>query len=184
MATDPLERVATISSESTLKEDSPLRFERVRLPGRKPAPLSRLIIGFGHWLTNDEGVFALRILTATMIISVLAVTNRTPGFFYREKGLWGLIMAQSGMAAQSADFIFGFVSRLIATVVGGVIGMVAWYIGSGSGSGNPYGLSAVTAVVSLLVMAVRLWTRPRHMGAVVMGSSTAVLLVGYGFLDT
>lgn len=184
MAMDPLERVATISSESTLKKDSPLRFERVRLPGRKRAPLSRVIIGFGQWLTNDEGVFALRILAATMIISVLAVTNRTAGFFYREKGLWGLIMAQSGMAVQFADFTFGFVSRLIVTVVGGVVGMIAWYVGSGSGSGNPYGLSAVMAVVSVLVMAVRLWTPPRHMGAVVMGSSTAVLVVGYGYLDT
>jgi hypothetical protein len=99
---------------------------RVHKPTRKRNKISSIILGFGHWLSNDEGVFALRILIATLAAAISAVCTPSAGFFYREKGLWALIMSQTGTAFFSADFNFAFTTRILGTVTGGVLGMLGW----------------------------------------------------------
>ena len=77
------------------------------------------------------------------------------------RGLWALIMvglsflpdaassfadrqAQTGMGVYTGEQIGSFFLRMSGTVLGLVIGMVAWYIGAGRGPGNPYGVAAST----------------------------------------
>jgi len=98
----------------------------VQKPTVKRGILSRIILGFGHWLGNDEGLFAFRLLLATVAAAVPAVCVTSSGFYYREKGLWALIMAQTGTASFSAEFSFGVVARVSGTVAGGVLGMLGW----------------------------------------------------------
>ena len=101
-------------------------FQRVQRPKIKRSLISRIVLGFGHWLSDDEGVFAFRVLLATIAAAVPAVCMSSSGFYYREKGLWALIMAQTGTASFSAEFNFGFVARTLGTVGGGVLGMLGW----------------------------------------------------------
>lgn len=101
-------------------------FKRVHKPKRKRNKISGFILGFGHWLSNDEGIFALRVLIATLAAAVPAVCTTSAGFYYREKGLWALIMAQTGTASFSAEFNFAFITRIFGTVAGGVLGMLGW----------------------------------------------------------
>jgi hypothetical protein len=58
------------------------------------------------------------------------------------------------------------------------------YIGSGNGIGNPYGLGAVLAVSSVILMWFRLYTPPRLLQAVMIGGSTFTLVIGYSYTDT
>ena len=101
-------------------------FQRTHTPNRKRGLVPRAILRIGHWLSNDEGIFAFRVLLATIAAAVPAVCSTSAGFFYREKGLWALIMAQTGTAMFSAEFNFAVITRVFGTVAGGVIGMVGW----------------------------------------------------------
>lgn len=58
------------------------------------------------------------------------------------------------------------------------------YIGSGHGPGNPYGLAAVFVPVSVVLMYLRLYSPPQLMQAVMIGGSTCILVIGYGYIDT
>ncbi|KAG9532556.1 hypothetical protein KCU93_g1112, partial [Aureobasidium melanogenum] len=142
-------------------------FRRFHKPARKRNMISSIILGFGSWLTG-----------------IPAVCTTSAGFFYREKGLWALIMAQTGAATFSAEFNFAFITRIFGTITGGVIGMLGWYVGSGHGPGNPYGLAAVFVPVSVVLMYLRLYSPPQLMQAVMIGGSTCILVIGYGYIDT
>ncbi|KAJ5794615.1 Brefeldin A sensitivity protein-related protein [Penicillium paradoxum] len=144
----------------------------------------RAIIGTYHWFINAEGLYAMRMVAVTIALSIPAAIPATAGFYYREKGLWALIMGQTTLVIYMADFTFSLLSRAAGTIVGGLLGLVAWYIGSGRGPGNPYGLAAIMAVVIILLMWGRLFASPAMLQATIMAGATCILVVGYSFEDT
>ncbi|KAJ5958666.1 Brefeldin A sensitivity protein-related protein [Penicillium vulpinum] len=146
--------------------------------------ISRAIIGTYHWFINPEGLYALRMVVVTIALSIPAAIPSSAGFYYREKGLWALIMGQTTLVIYMADFTFSFICRAIGTVFGGVLGLVAWYIGSGNGKGNPYGLAAVMAVVLPMLMWGRIFAPPAMLQAMIMAGATCILVVGYSYDDT
>ncbi|KAJ5272600.1 hypothetical protein N7478_007725 [Penicillium angulare] len=151
---------------------------------KKRSGLGRAIIGTYHWLINADGLYALRMVAVTVALAIPAVLPATAGFYFREKGLWALIMGQTTVVIYMSDFTLSLASRAIGTIVGGVTGLVAWYIGSGDGQGNPYGLAAVMAVVILLLMWGRLFLPVALIQATMMGGATCILVVGYSYDDT
>ncbi|KAL4971551.1 hypothetical protein BDW66DRAFT_155552 [Aspergillus desertorum] len=152
--------------------------------GYRPRARNRAILGIYHWLTCDEGLFALRMVVVTIAVSIAAVLPNTAGFFYRERGLWALIMAQTGLLVYMADFPFAVLARVIGTIAGGVLGLVAWYIGSGHEPGNSYGLSAVMAVLLVVFLWMRLYLPPAFLQGGIMSAATFLLLVAYSYADT
>ncbi|GAB0133087.1 hypothetical protein EsDP_00001503 [Epichloe bromicola] len=151
-----------------------------RAPERKGIA-TRAVVNTYKWLFNPGGVYALRMVVVTIALSIPALLPSTAGFFYREKGIWAVIMAQTCLLMYMADFTFSLVSRGLGTVIGGVLGMVAWYAGSGSGSGNPYGVGATTAVVSVILMWWRLYLPLAFFQASVMTAATFVLIIGFSW---
>lgn len=144
----------------------------------------RAIIGTYHWFINPEGLYAMRMVAVTIALAIPAAIPHTAGFYYREKGLWALIMGQTTLVIYMADFTFSLICRAIGTIVGGLLGLVAWYIGSGHGAGNPYGLAAITAVVLTILMWGRIFAPPAMLQAVIMAGATCILVIGYSFEDT
>lgn len=151
---------------------------------RRRSGLGKLILNTYHWFISAEGMYALRMVIVTIVLGIPAVIPTSAGFYYRAKGIWGLIMAQTTMLVYMADFTFSVVCRTIGTVIGGVLGLVAWYIGSGHGPGNPYGLAAITAAVIVIMMWARLFFSPALLQATIMSSATFVLTIGYSYDDT
>ncbi|CEL03559.1 hypothetical protein ASPCAL04712 [Aspergillus calidoustus] len=147
-------------------------------------PVGKAILGVYHWFTCDNGLYALRMVVVTLAISILAVLPNTAGFFYRERGLWGLIMAQTGLLVYMADFTFSVFSRLVGTIVGGLFGLLAWYIGSGGGPGNPYGLSAIMAAMLVIFLWIRLYLPPNLLQGGILAAATFLLVVAYSYVDT
>ena len=177
-ATEPVPKL----DKATIAEMNARLTTTIR-PVKKRSAVSNIILGTAHWLSNDDGIFAMRVVVSTLAVGVIAVNRTTAGFFYREKGLWALIMAQTGLVLGFADFTYGLVTRIAGTVCGGIIGMVGWYIGSGLGHGNPYGLAAVMAVLGSLLMYFRLFAPPQHTTTVILAGATIVLVIGYGYID-
>lgn len=151
---------------------------------KRRSGMGRLILGTYHWVINAEGMYALRMVAVTIALAIPAVIPSSAGFYYREKGLWALIMGQTTVVVYMSDFTLSFVSRGVGTVVGGVAGLVAWYIGSGHGSGNPYGLAAIMALVIVLLMWGRIFAPLALLQATIMGGATCILVIGYSYDDT
>ncbi|OJJ71952.1 hypothetical protein ASPBRDRAFT_43333 [Aspergillus brasiliensis CBS 101740] len=147
-------------------------------------PLSRAILGTYHWFTCDEGLYALRMVVVTIALGIPGVIPHSAGFYYRSKGLWALIMGQTGLLVYMADFTFSVIARVIGTVIGGVLGLLAWYIGSANGPGNPYGLSAITAAILVILVWIRLYLPPALMQGGIIGGATFLLVIAYSYDDT
>jgi hypothetical protein len=152
--------------------------------GRERNTAGKVVSSLSHWLGDTEGLYAFRVVVVTIALGVPAVIPSSAGFYYRERGLWALIMAQLSLLPYSADFVYGLVLRVVGTVLGGLVGTVCWYIGSGNGNGNPYGFAVVMAVVIPFLMWGRLFGSPAMLQAVLAMASTLYLVVSYSWVDT
>lgn len=155
-----------------------------RQGGRQRSKISGIAVAVSHWFGSTEGLFALRLLVVTMGLAVIAVNRNTAGFFYREKGLWALIMAQTGLTPYTADFMYGVGLRLGGTIIGAVVGLAAWYIGAGNGPGNPYGIAAIMVPIIVVLMWMRLFANPAFMQGIILTTATVYLVVAYSWVDT
>ena len=152
--------------------------------GKRRSGLGKAILGTYHWLISAEGMYALRMVVVTVALGIPAVIPSSAGFYFREKGLWGLIMGQTAIVVYMTDFTFSAICRTVGTVIGGVMGLVAWYIGSGNGPGNPYGLAAIMLAAIVILMWARLFFPPALLQASIISAATCVLVVGYSYDDT
>ncbi|KAG6818619.1 hypothetical protein H0H93_003420 [Arthromyces matolae] len=107
----------------------------------------------------------------------------TAFFAYDNRFVWGIIMGQVTIARFRGDTTFGLVARTLATFLGGVLGMVMWYISCGSGRGNAYGLAAVCAVCFPMLFFARLYWPGPPMTIIVL-CVTCILVIGYSYQDT
>ncbi|KAF4450447.1 hypothetical protein F53441_6446 [Fusarium austroafricanum] len=151
---------------------------------RKRSKSSLIFLSLINFFTDVEGLHALRALVLTIALAVPAVIPSSAGFYYREKGLWALIMAQMALEPYMSDFNSGILIRTLGTVAGGVLGLLCWYIGSANGPGNPYGLAAIMAVAIVGMMWWRLFAPPEHMAAGIMLTSTMYMVMSYSWVDT
>lgn len=181
----PFDRAAQGISEAQRFANAQVRLESTRSShGRQRTRASYALLAVINWLANDEGVHALCTLVVTIGLAIPAVFKTFAGFYYREKGFWALIMAQMALVPYTSDFVSGLLVRAPGTVTGGVIGLVCWYIGAGSGPGNPYGLAAVMAVAIVALMCWRLVAPPDQVQAPIMMASTVYLVVSYSWMET
>ncbi|KID80300.1 uncharacterized protein G6M90_00g010820 [Metarhizium brunneum] len=148
---------------------------------RKKSAATRVIAATFRWLFDPAGMYALRMVVVTVATAIPSAIPSSAGFFYREKGIWGVISAQTCLLPYMADFTFSVVSRGLGTVLGGVMAMVAWYIGSGSGIGNPYGLAAISALMILILIWWRIFLPPAFAQAAIMTGATYALIVGFSY---
>lgn len=155
--------------------------QRSYIVTKRRSLIARAVAATYDWLFNPGGMFALRIVLVTVVTAIPASIPSSAGFFYREKGIWGVIAAQTCMMVYMADLTYSVVCRAIGTVVGGIMGMVAWYIGSGSGIGNPYGLSAISALMVAILIWWRIFLPPAFAQASIMAGVTYALVIGFSY---
>lgn len=186
-------RISTVASNARLPKESVdpnAKSAQAELAAMK-TPNSRKRSGRGHfvlnttrWLGSAEGIYGLRMVIVSLALSIPAIVPSTAGFFYREKGMWAVIMAQLALVPYTADLVYGIIVRAVGTIIGGIVGMAAWYIGAGNGRGNPYGEAAIMAVVIVIFMWWRLFSSPALMPAGLMMAVTAYLVQAYSWIDT
>ncbi|GAC95013.1 hypothetical protein PHSY_002588 [Pseudozyma hubeiensis SY62] len=146
--------------------------------------IGRGIAATYHFVTGSTGIYALRMCIASFAIWITFVIPHSAGFVYQHRGIWALIMAQTAAALSGGEMIFTFAARIIGTVIGLLYGAVLWYISTGKGHGNPYGLAATMAVGFVPLVFVRIWAPKMLLLPAIMTGVSVVLIVGYSWIDT
>ncbi|KAJ7595105.1 hypothetical protein C8J56DRAFT_1013068 [Mycena floridula] len=138
---------------------------------------------FYSWSKTAEATFVIKYAAISLALWVPAVHPRSANFYYVEKGVWALIMAQTTMTVYAADQIFNLFTRLIATVIGLILGLVGWYMGNGHGNGNPYGAAAAAAAMLVPLVFVRVFAPPKFLAGIILCCATFALIMGYSWVD-
>ncbi|KAL9937758.1 hypothetical protein V8E36_003303 [Tilletia maclaganii] len=184
---------ADVPKQVAKKKDSrkSSRTKRVYAPDPDALPptnaLQRFIRGLASaydTACSPDGVFALRYAIVSFALWIPAVIPSSAGFYYRNRGLWALIMGQTGLTTTTGEAVFQIVGRVGGTVVGALGGMVVWYISAGSGRGNAIGLGAVMGVVLIPLTFLRAFVPITLLIPTMLSSVTLVLIVGYSWIDT
>ena len=118
--------------------------------------IGRVIVGAYKLVVRPDIFFAIKAGIVTVLVASMAWSKSTAAFWYENRGIWVVIMCALNISQYTADTIFGFVMRISGTFCGAVLGMAIWYIGSGSGSGNPYALLAILGVVLPFIVFIRI----------------------------
>lgn len=140
------------------------------------------IYSFHEQLTSPYGVYAFKYATLSVCLWLPAVFSSTARFYYGNRGVWAIIMGQAGLSVFAGEQLTNIFARVLATCGGLIIGILAWYISSGNGVGNPYGIGVVMGILFVPLMMFRLW-HPRIVASIVC-SVTIVLIVGYSYVNT
>ncbi|OCF42538.1 hypothetical protein I317_03654 [Kwoniella heveanensis CBS 569] len=127
-------------------------------------------------------MFALKAAILGALTSLPNFIASSASFYYFNRGIWCTIMAQFTLAVFSGDTGVAWLVRVVASFWGALFGMVTWYIGCGSGKGNPYGLAAVCAVTFPIAIFYRVHF-PGPVLTAVMTPVTFGLVIGYSYFN-
>ncbi|KAK4049887.1 hypothetical protein OIO90_005276 [Microbotryomycetes sp. JL221] len=162
----------------------PEAFVAARNPDFRPPTRRSQIIGIQLYsimtfFSRADFLFALKAAIILALISMPAYFRSTAWFFYREKGVWVVIMAALSLTQYVADTGYAVIVRLIGTLVGGTIGLLLWSIAAQDGTGNPYALAAVMAVAFPPIFFYRIhYTPPIE---AILPTVTIALVIGYSW---
>lgn len=135
------------------------------------------------WTKTPEALFIFRYVFLSIALWVPAVVKRTAHFYYVQKGLWALIMAQTTLTIYAGDQLYNYFIRLIGTFVGLILGVLVWYIGNAHGRGNAYGTAAGVGVFLVPLMFIRLFAPPQYLPGILLMLATFALIIGYSWID-
>ncbi|KAF8885154.1 hypothetical protein BD779DRAFT_1611982 [Infundibulicybe gibba] len=129
-------------------------------------------------LGGGNSLFALKAGILTILLCLPSLLKSTASFAYKNRFIWAIFMGQLTLARFRGDTAFGLTARILSTFLGGVVGMVMWYISAGSGAGNAFGLAAVCAVCFPFFFYARLyWPGPPMTNLVFFTTAILVAVV-------
>ncbi|WVQ74377.1 hypothetical protein IAR50_003978 [Cryptococcus sp. DSM 104548] len=168
-------------------EDELLGEAKTRNPEYKPfdSPWLNLVARAVKVLDVFESRSSMFAVKAAMLGALTTLPNfiaSSASFYYFNRGVWCTIMAQLTLAVYSGDTATAWLSRVVASFWGCVLGMVIWYISSGHGQGNPYGVAAACAVVFPVAAFFRVHF-PGPVLTAVMLPVTMGLVIGYSYYN-
>ncbi len=77
---------------------------------------SRRIRTFWGWQTSPQGLFALKYSLVSIALWIPAICPSSAYFVYTNRGLWALIMCQTGLGVYAGEQIGAFVLRMSGTL--------------------------------------------------------------------
>ncbi|KAI0874439.1 hypothetical protein GGS24DRAFT_346831 [Hypoxylon argillaceum] len=80
------------------------------------------------FFSSEESAFGFRCACATLTIGIVAFLEQTHVFFQEQRLVWAMIIIAIGMTQTSGQSIFGFLCRIIGTLVAVVFTLINWYI--------------------------------------------------------
>ncbi|UZJ53579.1 hypothetical protein CBS101457_002899 [Exobasidium rhododendri] len=177
-----------IDSQTALEERAgrPQRRNPDALPPTKALHhFGRFISSCYHFFWSPASVYGIRFAVVSFAVWLPSVLPSSAYFVYLNRGLWALIMCQTGMAMTGGELVFSLTGRLAGTLTGLVLGMLYWYMSCGlAADGNAYGLAAVCAFGFLPIVFLRIFAPPALMLPAIMTGVTTALCVGYSWINT
>jgi hypothetical protein len=96
---------------------------------------SMALRAISHVIKSDQSTFGFRVSAASFSVGILAYLHQTQDFFIRQRCIWAMIVIVIGMSPTSGQTMFGFVARIIATVISLILSLIVWYIADGKTAG-------------------------------------------------
>jgi len=127
--------------------------------------------------------FAIKAGIFAALLSLPAFLPSSANFALRYRYIWAIVLGQTTLSRFRGDTIFGLIARIMSTFFGGIVGMLVWYISTGKGSGNAFGLAAITAAVFPLFAFLRIYF-PGPPIIPIFFILTAQLVIGYSWQDS
>ncbi|CAN6603030.1 hypothetical protein TRVA0_002S02058 [Trichomonascus vanleenenianus] len=146
--------------------------------------IGRLVSRSYHLSQDKAFMIALRTGIFTALTAFPAFFRTTAGWYYGNRLVWLTIMCAMCTFQYLGDTLYAFLCDGSYTFTACVLGLVTWYIGSGSGPGNPYGMAAVTGVVSVFVIYYRHFSIHLIPLPAIIFCVTWVLVIGTSWEDT
>ncbi|KIY67696.1 hypothetical protein CYLTODRAFT_483276 [Cylindrobasidium torrendii FP15055 ss-10] len=173
------------TGEDVVDEDDNYRRDPdARAPKNLFQKLIHVFFMIYKWTRTAEFVFAVKYVVVTIALWIPCVVSATARFYYAEKCIWALIMAQTMINLYAADHIFNLLTRFVGTIVGCGLALAIWYLGNvGLRAGNPYGSAVVLAAFLPPIMFVRLYAPVKYLQGTVLGGATIALILGYSWID-
>ncbi|KAI0041578.1 hypothetical protein FA95DRAFT_677065 [Auriscalpium vulgare] len=135
------------------------------------------------WTKTAEALFVFRYVLISILMWMPAAFRTSAPFFYRQKGVWALIMAQTTVTIYTGDQLYNYIIRLTGTALGLGYGLLIWYVGNGNGDGSPYGQAASVAVFAVPLQFIRLFAPPQYLQGVILFNATVALINGFSWID-
>ena len=129
-------------------------------------------------LQSSESNYGFRAAVAAISIGILAFIFQTRTFFLQERGTWALIMTAIGMDTHAGRGIFGFVCRILGTVVAMIASLLIWYIGY-----RQPGAIIPVFYIFLLFCTWFLLKNPTLTMVAIISMVTTILILGYALQD-
>ncbi|GAA6054812.1 hypothetical protein NBRC10513_007431 [Rhodotorula toruloides] len=131
--------------------------------------------------TRRDVLFGIKSAILLGLCSLPAMFPGSAWFFYRQRGIWVLIMICLTSNQFLGDVFFGYVVRVWGTLVGAALGLLLWSIAAQKGVGNPFAVGAVCAVAFPFIFFYRVHMQPPM--TAILPSVTAMLVIGYSWQD-
>ncbi|KAI5964706.1 uncharacterized protein KGF55_001775 [Candida pseudojiufengensis] len=141
------------------------------------------ILKFIKFLLSDKLWFWIRAGGLICIGAIPYFVRTTAHWYYGRRMVWLVIMIAVSISETSGQTIYVFVSKLVYTFSGCLLGLVGWYISCGNGHGNYYGFGAVTAVLYLYLIFFRHFSIHQTLLPQILFGVTTVLVLGTSWLD-
>ncbi|KAJ5216746.1 uncharacterized protein N7469_011611 [Penicillium citrinum] len=178
-------RSGQTSSESRQSSLNPANIHHTDLQTRYPDPEhlppaniwekgSAVLRKIAHALKSDQSTFGFRVAAASFSVGILAYLHQTQDFFIRQRCIWAMIVIVIGMNPTSGQTMFGFVARILATVVSLVLSLIVWYIVDGKTAGVIVFLYLANVFEYYFYVKV-----PQYFGASVISIVTLNVIIGY-----
>lgn len=138
---------------------------------------------FLHTVYKGNSLFMIKVAATTVLVALPSILRSSAAWAYQNKAIWVIIMSQLCSARHRGEVLFGFFSRVIATFLGAIGGLIIWYIASGSGVANPFAMAVVTAIAFPIVMMGRIHFPGPPITSIIT-CVTVALIVGYSWMDS
>ncbi|KAJ5375976.1 hypothetical protein N7509_012862 [Penicillium cosmopolitanum] len=135
---------------------------------------SAILRVISHALKSDESTFGFRVAAASFSVGILAYLHQTQDFFIRQRCIWAMIVIVIGMNPTSGQTMFGFVARIVATVISLVLSLIVWYIVDGKTAGVIVFLYLANVFEYYFYVKV-----PQYFGPSVISIVTLNVIIGY-----
>lgn len=141
-------------------------------------------VSFYEKLLNKHLWFWIRASGLITVCCIPFYCRTTAEWYYNNRLTWIPVVCCLTVSEYVGEAIYGILSRFFYGFAAGVIGMVAWYISAGSGTGNYYGYCIVTGFLYFYLCFFRHFSVHLNPVPQVLLCVTVALIMGTSWIDT
>lgn len=140
-------------------------------------------VSFYNLLLNKHLWFWIRASGLVTVCCIPAFCRTTAEWYYNNRLMWVPVVCCLTVSEYVGEAIYGIIARFFYGFAAGIVGMVAWYISAGNGTGNYYGYCVVTGFLFFYLCFFRHFSVHLNLVPTILFCVTVVLIMGTSWLD-